>query len=483
MKRVSLFLSVCCMLLACLLTSCGSCGKNPPVDGTDAPTGGTESTTTDPGTADYEFLPAKDLNYNWRLLMIDGEAQTIFETEESAKESAVGMAYYRRDEWMKERFNITLEAINSGGGSINTFILNNQLAMDDLYDIGVLHTNDQMAGVISAGLYYDIKTLPYVDLTKPYYFQQANEEYTVFGKQIMMVGDYPCCGGGPGLFLFNKTMMNGMGLDYPYELVMDGDWTLEEFYRYCKDAYQDSDGIGGQTEGDIYGFAGSIANLSYMFTGLGGSLTAKDEKGAVVPTIAGERNDSIYAKLYEIMKQPWSYTERNPSVEKNLNGSKQWFDGTTLFHYYLRYQTALIDIQSFDYGLAINPKLDEDQRNYEVMASGGVAVIAPTIRDPETVGYLLEAFGQITHTELRPALIDDLRDHRILRDAESLQVYNMTLDHLVFSITKNVDPSNILHSNTIIGDCLLNDRPSLSAYAQNIEGMIKGYYSRFYYGK
>ncbi|MDY3864436.1 MAG: hypothetical protein SOZ51_10070 [Eubacteriales bacterium] len=480
MKRLLLFLLGGCLLLAGVLTSCG---KKPPDSGQVTSSGERESVSEGPETGDYEYLPAKDLNYNWRLLMIDGEAQTIFETEESAKESAVGMAYYRRDEWMKERYRITLEAINSGGGAVNAFILNNQLAMDDLYDIAVLHTNDKMAGVVSAGLYYDIKTLPYVDLSKPYYFQQANEEYTILGKQVMMVGDYPCCGGGPGLFLFNKTMMDGMGMEYPYATVMDGDWTLEEFYRYCRDAYQDSDGIGGKTEGDTYGYAGTVANLSYMFTGLGGSLTAKDENGAVVPTVTADRNDQVYAKLYEIMKQPWCYIEKDPNIDKNLYGTKQWFDGRTLFHYFLRYATDLIDINHFDYGLAVNPKLDEDQRNYEVMASGGVTVIAPTIRDPETVGYILEAFGQITHTELRPALIDELRDHRILRDAESLQVYKMTLEHLVFSITKNVDPSNVLDSNTIVGDCLVNDRPSLSAYAQNIEGMIKNYYSRFYYGK
>ena len=163
-------------------------------------------------------------------------------------------------------------------------------------------------------------------------------------------------------------------------------------------------------------------------------------------------------------------------------GTQHWFEGRTLFHFFSRYMTDLIAIEDFDYGLAALPKYDEDQEDYIVPSVGGVTVIASTIRDPESVGYILEAFGQITHELLRPALVDQMREHRILRDSESLEVYKFLQNYMSFTITTNCDPSGILSSNKIVDDALTEHRPSLSAYAKNMETMIKGYYTRFYYG-
>jgi len=431
----------------------------------------------------YDYLPEKDLGgYTWRLLMIDNEAASIFESEEDVAESgtAVSQAYYDRDVWMMERYNITMESIPGGVGSINSMVLSNQLAGDDALDMGVLHTSENFSGVISNNLCYDVKTLPYVDLTMPYYNQQANKEYTVLGKQVLLNGDYPCCGGGFAMMLFNKTMMDQLGLVYPYEAILDGDWTLEMFYQYCTDAYSDSDQIGGKSEGDTFGFAGT--NVGYFFWSMGGSLISKDVNGAVVPTICNDFNDQRFAKCIELIDQTWCWFETQPNLEKNMMGTIQWFEGRTLFHFFSRYMTDLMKIENFDYGLAALPKLDEDQDDYIVPSVGGVTMISAVIRDPEKVGYILEAFNQITHTTLRPALIEDMREHRILRDEESLEVYQHLQKYMTFTITTNCDPSNVLSSNKIVDDALAEHRPSLSAYAKNMENMIKGYYTRFYYG-
>ena len=471
------------MLVLCILCSIFvSCKDDTPPTTVPNNGGGVEPTPTQKNELGFEFLPEKDLEqYNWRLLMIDNEAATIFETEEeAAKGGVVSQAYFERDAWMMERYNITMESIAGGSGAINTWILTNCMAGDDLYDIGVLHTTEQMAGVMTSDLTYDIKELPYVDLTKPYYNQQANKEYTVLGKQVMMNGDYPCCGGSFSWFLFNKNYMTELGLEYPYQIILDGDWTMEVFYEYCQNAYQDIDEVGGKSAGDKFGYAGCCPTT--LFAGMGATLTTKDENGAIMPSIANAFNEQRYAKIIEFMSQEWCYSEKELDHNKNMYGTIQWFEGRTLFHHFQRYNTDLLKIETFDYGLAALPKYDEDQEEYYAPAAGGVTIISANIRDPEKVGYILEAFGQITYDLLRPALVEDLREHRMLRDSESLEVYKLLQNHMVFSITKNVDPSNVLASDQIVYDCLVADRPSLSAYARDLEGMIKNYYTRFYYG-
>lgn len=477
MKKILSLLLVLCLLCSML----AACKDEPdPQDQSSNPDLGGEEETTDPDELGYEYLPEKDLEgYTWRLLMIDSEASTIFKKEEEIAGDAVNRAFFERDAWMMERYNITMESIPAGS-RISPWITTYYLSGDDLFDIGVLHTNDQMSSVISSGLSYDIRTLPYVDLTMPYYNQQANEEYTILGKQVMMNGDYPYCGGSFSMMLFNKTMMDSMGLEYPYQIVLDGDWTMDVFYEYCANAYQDLDGVDGKSEGDTFGYAGVVP--TGFFAGLGGSLLSKDENGAVIPSIVNDKNEQRYAKVVELMNQSWCYAEKSPDINKNLYGTIQWFEGRTLFHYFQRYSSDLVDIETFDYGLAALPKYDEDQENYYAPSAGGVAIIGANIREPEKVGYILEAFGQITYELLRPALIEQKREHRIIRDAESLEVYRMLQNCMVFSITKNVDPSNVMESDQIVADCLKEDRPSLVAYAKNLEGMIKQAYTRFYYG-
>ncbi len=479
MKRFIPILLVLCILCAAF-ASCSGDEPNSDIKNTGDGNNSEQDSLGDADERGYEYLPEKDLNYNWRLLMIDSEAKTIFKTEEKGYGDAVSQAFFERDAWMMERYNITMESI-AAGTRIAPWLTTNALSGDDLYDIGVLHTVDQMASVISENLTYDIKQLPYVDLSMPYYNQQANEEYTIFGKQVMMNGDYPYCGGTMAYFLFNKTMMDELGLEYPYKLVMNGDWTMEVFYEYCENAYRDVDDVSGKSEGDIFGYAGCVPTT--FFAGMGGTLLTKDENGAIMPSIVSDFNEQRYAKVVELMNQSWCYAEKKLDIDKNLYGTIQWFEGRTLFHYFQRYSSDLMGIEDFDYGLAALPKYDEDQENYVAPAAGGVSIIGANIRDPETVGYILEAFGQITYELLRPAQIEQKREHRILRDSESLEVYKMLQSQcMVFSITKNIDPSNVMASDQIITDCLQDDRPSLSAYAKNLEEMVKRSYRRFYYG-
>ena len=480
MKKILLLLLTFALICGTLV----SCNKN-----TESSNSESEATTTtqdDQASSDtgFEYLAPKGMGgYNWRLLMIDGEAQALLRTEEDASKSKVDEAHYKRDSWMVSRYNIGILTINSGSMQVGQYVLTNSLGGDDLFDIGVLHTSENLVGVVNAGLCYDIKSLPHVDLDQPYYNQQANTEYTLFGKQYLMTGDYPCVGGGSPLFLFNKTMMDAMELEYPYELVLNGDWTLERMKEYCANAYLDMDNIPGKSIGDRYGLAGAGgATFDYQFLAIGGTILTRDENGAAIPSLTGDHNEQRYAKLYEMAEMEWCYAEKDNATPEALNGTIQWFEGRTLFHNFSRYMTDLTTISEFDYGVAVLPKYDEDQSDYIIPAAGGITFIPSTIKDADTVGYLLEAFGQITHTTLRPAIIDDYRDHRIIRSDIDLQVYEMSMKHFVYRFSDYIDPSNALRFCSLIGAAIDADRASFSAYVGDVESSIKAYFNEFYYG-
>lgn len=387
---------------------------------------------------------------------------------------------YNRDLFMIDRWNIDIQCIEATEADrITNFITQNSMSGDDLFDIGILYTPENASAVVSQDLAADIATMPGVNLDNPWYNQQANSEYSIRGKQFFAVADYPFGGGSFSLMLFNKNMMSGLELDYPYEMVLNGEWTLEVMQEYCKKAYVDVNSNGSTDEGDVFGFSAHTYGPAYFYISMGGTVTTKDENGAVMPVLDGERVDRIYSKIYNFVNQPCNYI--NTANDKEEMGTKWFFAGQALFHYYLRSVSELRKIENFDYGLAIEPKFDVDQKNYCVPAAGGVFLISKHVSDPQITGDLLEAFSQASMRMVKPKYAEEYRRTLILRDAESQQVYDLCQASVVYDILKNCDPSGLLSSCNWFRTALNNGDVSISTMAGKYKTSVEQKFIDFYY--
>ena len=299
------------------------------------------------------------------------------------------------------------------------------------------------------------------------------------GRQYIAVTDYPFGGGTFSLMLFNKNMMTEIGLELPYQMILDGEWTIEVLQEYCKEAWIDMDQSGSASEGDRFGFSANTYGPAYFYISMGGVMTNRDENGAVVPVLDGERVDQIYSKIYNFVNQPCNFVNlENDKVEM---GTKWFFNGQSLFHYYLRSPTELLNNDSFDYGLAIEPKFDIDQEDYRVPGAGGVVLISKYISDPETTGYLLEAFSQASMIMVKPKYSEEYRRLRILRDPESQQIYDLCQQSLVYDILKNCDPSGLLSSCNWFRTAMNQGYSSISTMAGQYKAAVEAYFYDFYY--
>ena len=144
-------------------------------------------------------------------------------------------AIYERNTKIAERFNINYE-INLGADVMGTDATNTIMAGDDAYDILVCHAR-QTFDYAHKGLLLEWNTeLPYIDLDKPWWNQDARENLSICNKLYTCAGDicYLNLGAANAMF-YNKQLMNELGIGNIYETVLNGDWTFDKFSAICDD--------------------------------------------------------------------------------------------------------------------------------------------------------------------------------------------------------------------------------------------------------
>ncbi|WP_314585094.1 extracellular solute-binding protein [Paenibacillus terrigena] len=121
----------------------------------------------------------------------------------------------------------------------------------------------------------DVKDAKYID------WMRAGGSYK--GKQYGIVDSAP----SPYGIFYNKTLVQKLGLEDPYELQQKGEWTWDKFREFAKKATQDTNGDG---KTDVWGLSGAYGKLKafteqVVYTNKGS--VDKDESGEIKFSLNG----------------------------------------------------------------------------------------------------------------------------------------------------------------------------------------------------
>jgi hypothetical protein len=236
-------------------------------------------------------MPAKDLNGYVLRWLHGNRSEGIVPDDEVDETSVLVQAQIKRDAEVKDTYNVVFEDVWCGGKEVTDFALKDAMGTEATYDVASIGGPENVSSLITNDCVIDAKTVPWLNLDAEYYGQQANEEYEIMGKLFFVAGCYPSLPTICNLF-FNKDMMLELGLELPYDDVLDGTFTIEKFFELVSAGYVDADGVAGPSDGDKFGYGGHTAAISYFYQGMGGASTTRDENGAVVPIIS---NDTVVA--------------------------------------------------------------------------------------------------------------------------------------------------------------------------------------------
>ena len=436
------------LLLAALLacSSVYSCGKkedNKPE---------TNVTVDDEYTVDGVKLELPDIDgggEDFDVFIAYGVANQDFVTPEEENGDAINDIRYQRNHEVMNKFNVKFQ-VREGEGSSNsagTPIIRSLIQSgDDTYEVFI---NVQHVGIplIYEDLYVDWnESMPYADLTKPWWYQNVQRDLNFGDKVYVTAGAYNFhCLKASGVLAFNKTIMDELEMEYPYQLVKDGEWTIDRFIEYVKAAQKDLNGDGLiKPEDDRLGFSGwKWEMIPAMFVGMGGSPVAKDDDNLPTLNLNNERTFNVIDKLIELYDDgngAWDGGNTYGVASTMFKESRLLFQDTTL--------TGLPGLRELedDFGAVPYPKLDEDQEDYysRIVNFSSLTYIPVTNQKLELTSAVLEYMAYISNKELIPAFYDEILNIKTARDYETEEMIDIIRDGARFHDENYLSSGNII---------------------------------------
>lgn len=303
-----------CLILALLMltSSFASCSNN----NSDKTEDTTESTETVPVLAESteteteETTPAitddlpeiKFEGHDYKIYNTNPETNTWYTTvhvtfEEDTGEPITSAIFYRNLA-VEERFDVKITEIEHTSAEAKAVITAGTADDMDL----ILTDGSEAIGFIQNNNVYDLNTVDYIDLDKPYWDQNARKYLSIAGHYYGGVGDFltTSLDETVGLF-FNRALLESYNLEDPYELVNTKKWTLDKFAEMGASVSTDLNGDGKFNDQDRYSLLGIRFNVYPMFIyGTGESYVKKDENDIPYLSTNSERFMSAYEKVVDI---------------------------------------------------------------------------------------------------------------------------------------------------------------------------------------
>jgi len=396
--------------------------------------------------------------------VIDGEGETFdifigyktFDSDFIVEEETGDIlkdTIYQRNVATENKFNIDLQfragddKNNTASDTIRSLIQSG----DDTYELFI---NVQHVGIplIYEGLFVDWnEDMPYVNLDNPWWYSRAIKDLNFSDKIFVAVGAYNFhCLRSAGCLVFNKNILDELELDYPYQLVRDGEWTVDKMIEYSKKAVKDLDGDGFiKEDNDRLGYSGWRPEMfPALFVGMGGKPVTKNDENLPKLNVNNERTYMIMDKMIELFDDgngAWCNKREYGFEDTMFFESRLLFNDSTLSTL-----TGLRNMED-DFGVVPYPKLDTDQENYysRVVNFASLSYVPVTNDKLELTSAVLEYMAYVSNRDIVPAFYDVILTVKSVRDVESEEMVDIIRESASFmdeNYLKSNDIANIVES-------------------------------------
>lgn len=447
MKKHQRITSAALAAILLLLTGCGS-GADGKLSDTSADTDA-ETTLAEPEGYTY---PDKDYEgYNFRILNLDffGDCYVAVDIQEQTGES-VDDAVYNRNRRIEERFNITIEEnkfpfVGNGPTNITTRLMQSVMAGSDDYDTAYLPIAYQ-PGVITSGCIIELYDVPGLNLDREWWDGTLNESCKINGSLYAASSPLQLTSLDLSwVLLFNKDMFDSYNLDYPYDYVRNGEWTLDKMNEYIsKLANLNGDDSFTYTDSgnSVYGIAAhGDTGVYMMMLSAGERFVGHDKNGQLVYNEVGDRFYNVMDKLTGLFNISTGNSLFNSNDGLNDKGGyyNLFYSNRAAFLTTELKGTKVMRSLESDYGILPAPKYDEDQSDYITYASEnmGRMTIPATVSDPERSGIILDALSYESMTSVLPLYYNNTISQKGLRDEDSIEMLE------IINRTRMTEPGKI----------------------------------------
>ncbi|NLB16085.1 MAG: extracellular solute-binding protein [Clostridiales bacterium] len=332
----------------------------------------------------------------------------------------VDNARIERNEMVEEKYNTRIIAIDT---PVSEIYANTRLAVmsGDYYTDLIAVPQNWLGSFAMSGLLLNLRSLPFTNYKAPYFDADAMAQTTT---QFNVWGAYGDLNESPNYFyclFFNKSLIESLGLQSPYALAYNDEWTQDKFREFCLAAKNAGYyGFGAQLDEDAVIDALFASSGENYFTTSLGRIPAQRTVTANVSKLVERMRNLIYKDGVAFDGGTGSYTP---------NGARAaFYSGKMLFYVDHTYMISAFSDMNDDWGVLPLPKNTASQTYYYSYVDRTMPVLA-VIKNSATAknaGLFLQAANAASYNFIEDVWYDELaRD--VIRDGDTLNMLDIVL--------------------------------------------------------
>ena len=463
MKTRKLTALLLCLLLvaSCLLVACDTGG-----DDVSAGTGSTVSDGDNSGTAS-KYLD-KDGRY-WptysdsmresligdrteiRVLVVSNEIQTTYYSEEiepdmyPTTDAKLNEAVAERNNLVSEKLGIDVKAVPVD--DVASRLRQELLAPTGTFDIA-MPTLSQCATLAQEDAFYDLRDFEeqgIIDLSAPWYDQNANESLSIQNRIYFTVSDMSIMQKVVSIAMtYNPDLL---ATKYPdldlLELVNNGEWTFDKLYEIGREFADDTNGDGTMDYNDTWGLVSATGDAVHFYIGAGEKLCTKDENDNPILAIGSTNSISVSQKILSTLQSNNWVSFAQDLTSQGVAASDIWDVTLSIFGegrapFRVTAFSAIKKLRAYDidYGIVPMPMVEESQDSYYTNCAALYAygVVVPNFLsedDAKFAAYMIDVLSAGGKQYIATAYYDQILKNK---DALDVEVLDMIFENIVYDV-------------------------------------------------
>ena len=434
MKR---FLSVILSMLVLLGCACStaSCKR-------DEDKGQEHTMSIENDTGEFSKLPSYD--FEGREITILAREQFAYEIapDESTGDS-MNQLIYQRNGMVEEKYNVNLDVVLLPGAYANRIEYKERIqavvesAGACEYDI-ISGAQNQFCSYVTEGLFANLHGNQGIDFDNPWWFDGYVDNMTLNNKLYLTVGDIGVTLlENMNVFAFNKDLFSQNRIEYPYELVRNDQWTLENLNEITKGyACSDLNRNDLTDSGDSFVLCGGGASLRSVPTSFDIKITSPDDMGFPEITMYNDRTLEIMENFQAMLvRNSRAYFKDVDDNGTEVSPVKIFSENRSLMISTLMYDVKTIRNSEVEFGIVPFPKYNAAQENYytHVYETLSVYTIPANAGSQFESGLILEVLGASSYDFVTEKYFEDVISLRNSQDSDSLEMLTIARKNISFN--------------------------------------------------
>lgn len=342
-----------------------------------------------------------------------------------AESSSISNALYKRNQAVEEEFGVRLLITKNEPADL-TEKLQQSLESGRVFADLILTETSSVAALAQEALLTNLRSLMYVDFSRPYYFQSSLEAFTYGYQSWAVSGQASLSPDSLACLLFNRAMFEISDTPLPYSFVQDGTWTWEEYYNgyIALRGYNTYDAAFDGTDWP-----------SNLVCSAGGKII-ESRLGDKPRTALNYSQSPLFEKLSYLTKYGTPFDEDD--------AHKAFFDEGRILYFFTNLGTLKgQELASTRWGLLPLPKLSETDPTYSSLANKNASVFAvpAVITDNAMTGRILSALNAASYGVIISADANYRQQETLFRDIDSADMYMKILFSTSFDYSRALGAS------------------------------------------